>query len=66
MSLGAWGSVLEWVFKRVDQVSGFFKRTNRRKNVQSFRKSISARDIKSVNRSMRKFKAKVKNRNDSR
>jgi|TARA_Y100000310_G_scaffold329732_1_gene400130 hypothetical protein len=66
VSLSAWGSVLDWVFKRVDQVSGFFKRSFRRKNVQNFEKNVNARDSKSIARSLRKLRAKTKNRNDSR
>ena len=66
MSFSSWGSVLEWVFKRVDQVSKFFKKKNRRGNVQGFDKAIRDRNAKYINNKLRKLRDKVKNRDDSR
>ncbi len=66
MGFGAWGNVLDWITKRIDQVSKFFKKSKRRKHVQKFDKAVDNHNTRGVNDRLSKLKKKCKNRDDSR
>ena len=66
MGLGAAFNVVDWVFKRVDQVSGWIKGKVRRDRVNKMEDDLRSGDIDSIRRRLRRFKQSVKDRERSR
>ena len=65
MALADYGKIGVFVIDRINQVSGWLKGKNRRKDVQTMDTALSNNDDSVINDKLSKLKDKVKNREDS-